>query len=51
MQVVDVPIVSITPADWNPNHMSDGIADNLRGTIQRFGWVVPLVVREWAPCR
>ena len=51
MLVVDVPIGSITPADWNPNHMSDGIADNLRGSIQRFGLVVPLVVRELGPGR
>ena len=51
MLVVDVPIGSITPADWNPNHMSDGIADNLRGSIRRFGLVVPLVVRELDPGR
>jgi len=51
MQVVDVPIGSITPAGWNPNQMSDVIADKLRGSIRRFGLVVPLVVRELAPGR
>ena len=51
MQVVDVPIGSITPADWNPNLMSDVMADKLRGSIQRFGLVVPLVVRELDPGR
>ena len=49
MQVVDVPIGSITPAGWNPNQMDDLMAEILRGSIQRFGWVVPLVVRELAP--
>ena len=46
MQVVDVPIGSIRSADWNPNLMSDVMADKLRGSIRRFGLVVPLVVRE-----
>ena len=46
MQVVDIFIRSITPADWNPNHMGDLMASRLCQSIQRFGLVVPLVVRK-----
>ena len=51
MQVVDLPVRSIAPADWNPNHMGGLMVEKLRGSIRRFGWVVPLVVRELAPGR
>ena len=46
MQVVDIFIRFITPADWNPNHMGDPMASRLCQSIQRFGLVVPLVVRK-----
>ena len=46
MQVVDLSIKNITPADWNPNHMDDFMASRLRRSIQHFGVVLPLVVRE-----
>ena len=51
MQVVDVPIRSIKPAGWNPNQMDGLTVEKLQGSIQRFGLVVPLVVRELAPGR
>ena len=51
MQVVDVFIRSITPPYWNPNQMDAFMASRLRQSIQRFGLVVPLVVREVAPGR
>ena len=51
MQVVDLPVRSIAPADWNPNHMGGLMVEKLRGSIRRFGWVVPLVVRELDPGR
>ena len=49
MEVVDISIRSITPAPWNPNHMDDLMASRLRRSIQHFGVVLPLVVREVAP--
>ena len=51
MQVIDIPIGSITVADWNPNQMGDALAEKLRASIRRFGLVVPLVVRELADGR
>ena len=51
MNVLELPIKAVTSAGWNPNQMDDFMADKLRGSIQRFGWVVPLVVRELATGR
>lgn len=48
MQVVEISIRSIVAAGWNPNQMGDLMAEKLRQSIQRFGLVVPLVVREVA---
>ncbi len=45
MEVVDLPIASIRPADWNPNRMDEAMRSRLRASIERFGVIVPLVVR------
>ena len=45
MRVIDLPIASIRPADWNPNRMDEGMRGRLRASIERFGIIVPLVVR------
>jgi ParB family transcriptional regulator, chromosome partitioning protein len=46
MKVVDVPIEQIHAAGWNPNQMDEAMHSRLRRSIQRFGLVVPLVVRS-----
>jgi ParB family chromosome partitioning protein len=45
MQVVDIAIESIQPPVWNPNQMDEVMRPRLKASIQRFGLVVPLVVR------
>ena len=45
MKIVDIPIDSIVPAEWNPNEMDPAMLDHLRCSIRRFDLVVPLVVR------
>ena len=45
MEIVDLPLSSIQPGAWNPNEMNEAMLAHLRSSIQRFGLVVPLVVR------
>jgi ParB family chromosome partitioning protein len=45
MKVIDVPIEQIHAAAWNPNQMDEVMHSRLCRSIQRFGLVVPLVVR------
>jgi ParB family chromosome partitioning protein len=46
MQIIDLPIESIQSPDWNPNQMAEAMRPRLKASIQRFGLVVPLVVRD-----
>ena len=46
MQLVDLSVHSIVAADWNSNQMEPLMASRLSCSIQRFGLVVPLVVRK-----
>ena len=43
--VVDLPIDNIEAPAWNPNEMNEDMKDRLRCSIERFGNLVPLVVR------
>jgi ParB family chromosome partitioning protein len=45
MRVVDVPINQIHAAVWNPNQMDETMRSRLRRSIERFGLVLPLVIR------
>jgi ParB family chromosome partitioning protein len=45
MKVVDIPLQQIHEAAWNPNQMDEVIHSRLRHSIERFGLVLPLVVR------
>ena len=45
MKEKNIPLDQLTRANWNPNEMDDGMRDNLRGSLDRFGLVLPLVVR------
>ena len=47
--VVDIPIGEIEAPDWNPNEMDEDMRQHLRRSIQRFGNLVPLVVRMIDP--
>lgn len=40
-----IPAHALEPNDWNPNVMTEAERAQLRLEIQRFGFVVPLVVR------
>ena len=46
MQTVNIPIESIQSPAWNPNQMDETMRPRLKSSIQRFGLVVPLVVRD-----
>ncbi len=46
MEIVDLPVDSISPAEWNPNEMDQAMLSHLRCSIDRFGLVVPLAVRS-----
>ncbi|MBI4311518.1 MAG: ParB N-terminal domain-containing protein [Chloroflexi bacterium] len=46
MTIVELPIEQIRPARWNANEQGADMRARLRRSIQRFGLVVPLVVRR-----
>ncbi len=46
MNSTELPISVITPASWNPNEMTPEMRNHLKRSIERFGLVVPLVVRS-----
>jgi len=46
MNVTELPVGSIAAPDWNPNEMDEGMCSRLKSSIERFGLVVPLVVRQ-----
>ena len=45
MQLIQLPTHLIQVPEWNPNRMDEGTRPKLLGSIDRFGLVVPLVVR------
>jgi ParB family chromosome partitioning protein len=45
MEIVELPLAAISAAEWNANEMDADMRSRLRRSIQRFGLVVPLVVR------
>ena len=51
MKVEMVPISRVVPAPWNPNVMDGAMRQRLKASIERFGMVVPLVVRRLADGR
>src|SRR5437899_8582356 len=46
MQVQQVPIARIRSADYNPRRISDAEMQSLKRSIQRFGFVDPVVVNR-----
>ena len=51
MQVIDIAITDIFAAEWNANEMDSEMRARLQRSIERFGMLVPLVVRQVAPGR
>ena len=45
MKVIDLPLVQLREAPWNPNRMEPAVQARLRTSVSRFGLVVNLVVR------
>jgi ParB family transcriptional regulator, chromosome partitioning protein len=45
LEIIDFPMDRIHAADWNPNVMGETMRSHLRRSIERFGLVLPLVVR------
>ena len=45
MDLVQLSLENIVAPDWNPNQMGDAGLTRLKRSIQRYGLVVPLVVR------
>jgi len=46
MKIVDLPLTALGSAPWNPNRMEEATMARLKASIERFGLVVPLVVRK-----
>jgi ParB-like chromosome segregation protein Spo0J len=46
MKTIDLPVESIIPAPWNANEMDELMLARLRRSVERFGLVLPLVVRQ-----
>jgi len=49
--VVDLGVENIEAPDWNPNEMDEDMRSHLRRSIERFGNLVPLVVRPIGDCQ
>lgn len=45
-KVIDIPIENIEAPSWNPNEMDPQMLNHLQRSIDRFGNLVPLVVRH-----
>ena len=45
MQVIELPVDAVNGADWNANIMGQEMLARLRVSIQKFGLVVPIVIR------
>lgn len=46
MQIVEVPIDNLIPADYNPREMTEKQAEELGKSIDTFGMVEPIVVNS-----
>ena len=45
MRVVELPVEVVFEPEWNPNEMDSEMRSRLSRSIDRFGFLVPLVVR------
>ena len=45
MEIREIPIEHIQTPPWNPNRMDEATFERLRRSVERFGFLIPLVVR------
>lgn len=45
LEITHVPIEQLMPNSWNPNKQSDRVADAQRESIDKFGFIAPILVR------
>jgi len=48
-QAQTIPAARIRPNPWNPNQMDEDMIAKERQSIEQFGFVVPIIVRETGP--
>lgn len=46
MELVDIPLDKLKPANWNPNQLSPFMRAKLKASLKRYGNVRVLVVRR-----
>jgi len=46
VDTIEVSILDIKPNTWNPNVQSDHIFDKLKGSIKKYGFLQPILVRK-----
>ena len=46
LEVREIEVEKLTPADWNPREMDDETLDGLETSITRFGYVQPIIWNE-----
>ena len=49
MELMNVPAAALRAAPWNPNNMTAAMEAHLAASLDRFGLVVPVVVRPDGP--
>lgn len=44
--IMDYPIADVTPADYNPRHLSDEAFDRLKDSLQTYGVIKPVILNK-----
>ena len=44
--VADYPISDVTPAEYNPRHLSEDAFDRLKGSLRKYGVVKPVILNR-----
>ena len=46
MEIINIDINQLNPADYNPRNLTDEQFDNIKSSLNEFGFVNPLVVNS-----
>ena len=46
MEIINIDINQLNPAEYNPRILTDEQKDNIKSSLNEFGFVNPLVVRQ-----
>ena len=46
MEIKNIPITSLNPAEYNPRILTDEQKDNIKNSLTKFGFVNPIVVND-----